>query len=192
MCKTCPPHAPVCPSHGHAGLGLPQGVSRRSALQGLALAGSLLGLSLPALAKPVKLPAPGPRDTCPVCGMFVAPYPYWVATVLWRDGKVVHFDGAKDFFKYLFDLKKYEPGRQRAEIQAMGVTDYYTTERIDALGAFYVVGSDVLGPMGHELVPLDTEAEAREFVADHKGKRILRFAEVTPALPGALDQGKFQ
>jgi hypothetical protein len=59
---------------------------------------------------PVKLPAPGPRDTCPVCGMFVAPYPYWVATVLWRDGTAVHFDGAKDFFKYLLDLKKYEPG----------------------------------------------------------------------------------
>jgi hypothetical protein len=59
--------------------------------------------------------------------MFVAPYPYWVATVLWRDGKAVHFDGAKDFFKYLLDLKKYEPGRSRRHQQAMGVTDYYAT-----------------------------------------------------------------
>jgi hypothetical protein len=80
----------------------------------------------------VKLPAPGPRDTCPVCGMFVAPYPYWIATVLWRDGQAVHFDGAKDFFKYLLDLKKYEPRRSRADIQAMGVTDYYGAERIAA------------------------------------------------------------
>jgi len=165
---------------------------RRATLRGLVLLGSLGVLPLAALSKPVQLPAPGPRDTCPVCGMFVAPYPYWVATVLWRDGTAVHFDGAKDFFKYLFDLKKYAPGRQRTDIQALGVTDYYGTQRIDATGAWYVIGSDVLGPMGHELVPLDSEAEAREFMADHKGRRMLRFADVTPALPAALDDGRFK
>jgi nitrous oxide reductase accessory protein NosL len=31
-----------------------------------------------------------------------------------------------------------------------------------------VIGSDVLGPMGHELVPHDSSEEAREFMADHK------------------------
>jgi nitrous oxide reductase accessory protein NosL len=111
--------------------------------------------------------------------------------VLWRDGKAVHFDGPKDFFKYLQDLKKYEPGRAMAEINAMGVTDYYATGRIDAAGAFYVIGSDVMGPMGHELVPHDTEAEAKEFMADHSGKRVLRFREVTQAMLLGLDNGKF-
>lgn len=173
------PYRPAC--HG-----------RRATLRGLVLLGCLGVLPLAALSKPVQLPAPGPRDTCPVCGMFVAPYPYWVATVLWRDGRAVHFDGAKDFFKYLLDLKKYAPGRQRADIQALGVTDYYGTRRIDATAAWYVIGSDVLGPMGHELVPLETEAEAREFMADHKGARVLRFADVTPALPAALDDGRFK
>ena len=47
------------------------------------------------------LPNPGPKDTCPVCGMFVAKYPHWTATVLYRDGHAHHFDGAKDLFKYL-------------------------------------------------------------------------------------------
>jgi len=160
-------------------------------MQTLAVAAGALVTGRAAHAKPVKLPAPGPRDTCPVCGMFVAPYPYWIATVLWRDGKAVHFDGAKDFFKYLQDLKKYEPSRALAEINAMGVTDYYATGRIDAAQAYYVIGSDVLGPMGHELVPHDTQAEAKEFLADHKGKRVLRFAEVTPAMLLGLDGGKF-
>jgi copper chaperone NosL len=164
---------------------------RRLTLQALVLAGGLAALAPPAGARPVKLPAPGPRDTCPVCGMFVAPYPYWVATVLWRDGTAVHFDGAKDFFKVLLDLKKYQPGRSRNDIQAMGVTDYYGTQRIDALSASYVVGSDVLGPMGHELVPHDSPEEAREFMADHKGRRVLRFADVTAALLAGLDDGKF-
>jgi nitrous oxide reductase accessory protein NosL len=166
-------------------------LSRRVVLQTLAIGAATMSTSLSAQAAPVKLPAPGPRDTCPVCGMFVAPYPYWVATVLWRDGKAVHFDGPKDFFKYLQDLKKYEPGRAMAEINAMGVTDYYATGRIDAAGAFYVIGSDVMGPMGHELVPHDTEAEAKEFMADHSGKRVLRFREVTQAMLLGLDNGKF-
>lgn len=166
-------------------------LSRRVVLQTLAVAAGTLATGQAAQAKPVKLPAPGPRDTCPVCGMFVAPYPYWIATVLWRDGKAVHFDGAKDLFRYMQDLNKYEPGRALAEINAMGVTDYYATGRIDASQAFYVIGSDVLGPMGHELVPHDSQAEAKEFMSDHSGKRIVRFAEVTQAMLLGLDGGKF-
>ena len=65
-------------------------------------------MAVPAVprAGPVETPAPGARDTCPVCGMFVARYPEWVATVLWQDGHAAHFDGAKDLFKYLLDLRR--------------------------------------------------------------------------------------
>jgi copper chaperone NosL len=143
-------------------------------------------------AAALELPAPGPRDTCPVCGMFVAKYTHWVATVLYQDGHAAHFDGGKDFFKYLSDMEKYAQGRTREQIARMGVTGYYDGSRIEAAAAVYVLGSDVLGPMGHELVPLADEAEAKEFLADHKGRRILRFADVTPALLDALDQGKFE
>ena len=191
MCHTCPEAGAIQPFPNQARAAVAHPLSRRIVLGTLAVAFGTLATGQAAHAKPVKLPAPGPRDTCPVCGMFVAPYPYWVATVLWRDGKAVHFDGAKDFFKYLQDLKKYEPGRALAEINAMGVTDYYATGRIDAAAAFYVIGSDVLGPMGHELVPHDTEAEAEEFMADHSGKRVLRFREVTQAMLLGLDGGKF-
>ncbi len=191
MCHTCTASGAAQPLPDQAGAVAVRQLSRRVILQTLAVAAGTLASGQAAHAKPVKLPAPGPRDTCPVCGMFVAPYPYWIATVLWRDGKAVHFDGAKDFFKYLQDLKKYEPGRALAEINAMGVTDYYATGRIDAGQAYYVIGSDVLGPMGHELVPHDTQAEAKEFMTDHSGKRVVRFAEVTQAMLLGLDGGKF-
>lgn len=140
----------------------------------------------------MQLPAPGPKDTCPVCGMFVSLYPDWVATVLYQDGHAHHFDGTKDLFKYLLELPKYAPGHTPADITAIGVTDYYQVTRIDARNAWYVIGSDVLGPMGHELIPLTTAAEAEEFLKDHHGKRIIRFADVTPALLQALDQGQPQ
>lgn len=161
------------------------GFGRRLAVLVLAFA------LLPAWGEGLQLPAPGPKDTCPVCGMFVSLYPDWVATVLYKDGHAHHFDGPKDLFKYLLNLPKYAPGHAQTDIAAMGVTDYYNVNRIDARSAWYVIGSDVLGPMGHELVPLTTQAEAEEFQRDHQGKRIVRFGEVTPALLEQLDQGKF-
>ncbi|MBK8639838.1 MAG: nitrous oxide reductase accessory protein NosL [Chromatiaceae bacterium] len=137
------------------------------------------------------LPDPGPKDTCPVCGMFVAKYPHWTATLLYRDGHAHHFDGAKDLFKYLFDIPKWAPGHKAEDITAIAVTEYYGLSRIPARDAWFVIGSDVLGPMGHELVPLASEADAQEFLRDHGGQRILRFDDVTPELPGHLDAAKF-
>jgi nitrous oxide reductase accessory protein NosL len=124
--------------------------------------------------------------------MFVAKYPHWIATVLFQDGHADHFDGGKDFFKYMLDIKKYGQGRNREQIARMAVTNYYDAARIDAASAWYVLGSDVLGPMGHELVPHTQEADAKEFLNDHKGRRILTFADITPSLLAALDEGRFE
>ncbi len=142
-------------------------------------------------AETLDLPKPGPRDTCPVCGMFVAKYPAWVATALYQDGHAHHFDGAKDLFKYLNDLPKWAPGHELKNIALIGVTEYYSVSLIDAHKAYFVVGSDVLGPMGHELIPLETLEDAKEFMKDHKGVRILRFDQIDAALPEKLDQGNF-
>ncbi len=138
-----------------------------------------------------RLPKPGPKDLCPVCGMLVAKYPHWVATILYKDGHAHFFDGAKDMFKFWFDAPKYAPNHSREMITQMAVTDYYNLQSIDAKSAFYVIGSDVLGPMGHEFVPLASKEDAEEFLKEHKGKRILRFDQVTKELPLQLDAGKF-
>ncbi|MCB1777022.1 MAG: nitrous oxide reductase accessory protein NosL [Candidatus Competibacteraceae bacterium] len=151
-----------------------------------------LGLLSPAGSENLELPDPGPKDTCPVCGMFVALYPDWVATVLYKDGHVHHFDGAKDLFKYLLNLPKYAPDHQIMDIAAIGVTEYYGVTRVDARAAWYVIGSDTLGPMGHELVPLATRTEAEEFLKDHQGQRMVRFDDVTLKLLENLDRGEFQ
>jgi nitrous oxide reductase accessory protein NosL len=121
--------------------------------------------------------------------MFVAKYPEWVATVLYRDGYADHFDGAKDYFKYLFDMPKYALGRTVEQIAGMGVTEYYGLKLIDAKAALYVAGSDVLGPMGHELIPLMNEVDAGDYMKDHAGKMLLSFDEVTPELLVKLDAG---
>jgi copper chaperone NosL len=151
----------------------------------------LLVLALPVGAGDLSFPDPRPRDLCPVCGMVVSKYPPWIASVVYRDGHAHHFDGAKDLFKYLFDVPRYAKGHRAQDIARIGVTEYYEVKRIDARTAWFVIGSDVLGPMGHELIPLASRADAEEFMRDHGGKRILRFDDVKPALPAKLDAGRF-
>jgi len=145
------------------------------------LTGSLLGAQDP---KPFK---PSPKDKCPVCGMFVAKYPDWLAQVVFKDGSHAHFDGAKDMFKYLFNLKKYNPSKKPGDVTALYVTDYYDLSPINGREAFYVIGSDIYGPMGRELIPFQKEADARGFMKDHKGKTLLMFKEVTLETVKGLD-----
>jgi copper chaperone NosL len=130
---------------------------------------------------------PTPKDRCPVCGMFVEKYPDFVAQIAFKDGTFEFFDGAKDMFKYYFNLSKYNPKKKRADIVSIYVTDYYALRYIDGLKAYYVLGSDIYGPMGRELIPLEREKEAREFMKDHDGKKLLRFQGITGSIIKGLD-----
>jgi len=116
---------------------------------------------------------------CPVCGMFVAKFPDWTATARFKDGTTSWYDGPKDMFTHYFDTAHYTPGKSQEDIVALSVKEYYSLSVIDARTAFFVTGSDVLGPMGSELIPFKTEKEARAFKSDHKGKRVLKFSEIS-------------
>lgn len=139
------------------------------------------------LTAPALSPAAGDKkpvivkktDKCQVCGMFVAKYKEWTTEIIFQDGSYVAFDGPKDMMKYYFSPGKFNPSRKQADIQALFVTEYYSAALMDARKMFYVLGSDVLGPMGAELIPVETEAKAKEFMKDHKGKKVLRFGEIT-------------
>jgi copper chaperone NosL len=134
--------------------------------------------------KPLK---PTPKDKCPVCGMFVSKYPDWVAQGVFRDGSRLFFDGVKDMMKFFLNPSAFASSRSRLEKAAFFVKDYYSLESIDGTRAFFVIGSDIFGPMGKELIPFERESEAQEFLKDHKGKRILRFQEITPEMLKTLD-----
>lgn len=143
----------------------------------LAITVTMLAATLPAHApKPAE---PGARDRCAVCGMLVAPYPEWTAQVAFADGTSAFFDGSKDLFKYLLDRDRYLPERRHVAILQVYVTSYYDVRHIPARQATFVTGSEVLGPMGPELVPVASMAEAEEFMRDHGGSRALRFDEIT-------------
>ena len=127
---------------------------------------------------------------CAVCGMFVAKYPNWMAQIHYDDlGQTRFFDGVKDLMVFYFDPERYE-GAPREAIKDIFVKDYYSLNWLSAKDAVYVVGSDVYGPMGHELIPFESKEAAESFSKDHHGKELLTFDEITPGLINSLRLGQ--
>lgn len=155
---------------------MPRQRTRTVLLQMLVMGAPVL---LAGASKPPAAPkALQPKGSCAVCGMHVANFPDWAAAVTFKDGGQAWFDGPKDLFTYLLDLKRYAPRRSAGDVAGILVRDYYGLKHIDGRTAFYVLGSDVLGPMGKELVPFATEAGARDFLKDHKGQKVIAFGDI--------------
>jgi len=128
-----------------------------------------------ALAPVIKIEVP--KDAkCPICGMFVAKYPQWVAMA--NADKTFYFDGVKDMMKYAYARK--------LSGDKLYVSDYYKLSKLEATKAFYVIGSNVYGPMGSELIPFASQEEAVRFSRDHNGQKVIPFEEITEALVKSL------
>jgi copper chaperone NosL len=141
-------------------------------------------VAFPEAKRPAK---PQQKDKCPVCGMFVAKYPDFIAEIVFKDGSYAVFDGTKDMFKYYLNLAKYNPKKKQSDISSLFVTSYYTLTLVDGFRAYYVIGSDVYGPMGRELIPFENLSDAQAFLKDHKGKAVMRFKDVAPGTLKGLD-----
>lgn len=120
----------------------------------------------------------GPGEKCPVCGMFVAKYEQWLTQIVDGNNKPLVFDGVKDMMAYYFNSDRYGGGTDLSKAE-IWVRNYYTLDYIDGRSALYVVGSDVLGPMGDELIPFSTRKEAENFKSDHHGSAVLSFDQIT-------------
>jgi nitrous oxide reductase accessory protein NosL len=66
------------------------------------------------------------------------------------------------------------------------VIEYYTGQRRPAEALFYVIGSDVQGPMGRDFVPVEGRERAQRFRADHHGDRVLAWSEIDAATVQSL------
>jgi len=144
--------------------------------------GMILFLSFNLQAKPVT--DINPDEKCRVCGMFVEKYQPWIAQIQYSDDDVAMFDGVKDMMAFYFEPEKYG-GKLGQKAIAIYVKDYYTQKK----EAVYVTGSDIMGPMGHELIPFDSTSAAENFMKDHKGKKIFQFSEITLEQVTAIRSG---
>ncbi len=67
------------------------------------------------------------------------------------------------------------------------VTEYYTGEQQSVADVMFVVGSDVIGPMGDDFVPIGGRMRADLFVRDHGG-RVVLLGDIDAAVLRDVDQ----
>jgi copper chaperone NosL len=132
---------------------------------------------------------------CPVCGMVIGGKDAQGATVTYKDGRVVGFGGvAAAVFKdghvvgfegarclFIYNSVPEKDDVKVADIEHQYVTDFVSKKMIELPKAFLVLGSNVKGPMGYELIPFANRDEAAKFASENDGKWVVQLHEVTRA-----------
>jgi nitrous oxide reductase accessory protein NosL len=119
---------------------------------------------------------------CKNCGMPSTEFPKWNVKVL--RGNASHYFCSPRCM--LLQATANPSGIQSTD--SILVVDYYEQKFIAAKTAFFVIDSDITGPMGHDFVPFLDEKSAKDFQTEHKGKKIVRMAEVNQEM--ILNLGK--
>jgi len=109
--------------------------------------------------------------------MKIDPASPWRADLVLADGSAIHFDTPR------CALTAWRRGAVPAA--SIRVQDYYDRQWREGKDVLFVVGSDVMGPMGVDLVPVD-RARADKFAEDHEGARPLPVDAVTAELLAEL------
>ena len=130
-----------------------------------------------------------PADvSCGKCGMFPAKYPRWQSQIIFKDGSMTPFDGCKCMFNFLMAVEKFDKTHSSEDVQVVWVKDFDSGAWINAVDAHYVVGSDMMGPMGKELIPFADSGAAMKFNQAHGGA-MMQYAEITPEVLKGLGMG---
>ncbi len=141
----------------------------------------------PASGLPKEAPRPVPADArCPVCGMFPARTPKWAAQVLYRDARAHFFDSPVDMLVFLANVPGFSREHAREDVLSTWVADAGTGAWVAAEQAWYLHGSDALGPMRTGDLAAFSTREAAQRVAGQRGGKVLAYGEITPAIIKSL------
>lgn len=111
-------------------------------------------------------------ERCRTCGMKIDRSSSWRAEVVAQDGSVRSFDTPRCALRAWIT-----PAGAAGPPKALRVQEYYDRAFRDATELRFVVGSDVVGPMGPDFVPVDS-GHVEKFLRDHAGSRQIRLAEI--------------
>lgn len=126
-----------------------------------------------------KIKEPTEKDACTVCGMYPASYPKHNCQIWTMDDRTLHFCSTQCMVNYNADPSKYV--KEPAKTKMAWVTLFSDGMYESAFGTYYVVGSQVNGPMGREAIPFKLKKIAEEFVMANGGK-IVSFPQLAPEL----------
>ena len=109
--------------------------------------------------------------------MVLDPASRWHTEIKMADGMILGFDTPKCAFT-VARTRGIEPSR-------MTFRGYYTQKPFPGDALSFAVGSDVLGPMGDDLVPVEPELSDK-FRKEHGARELHRAADVTRELAEGL------
>ena len=107
---------------------------------------------------------------CKHCGMRIDPTSAWRAELIGEAGNVTAFDTPR------CALTSWRSGTTPAK--TIRVQEYYDRKTREGGELRFVVGGDVVGPMGPDLVPVDPSRSSK-FIQDHGADRALKLDEIT-------------
>jgi copper chaperone NosL len=118
------------------------------------------------------------QDRCPVCAMWVSKYRKFAAAIQLMNGRTFYFCSTGCMISSWMHPEIFI-GATRAELKRSVVQDYFTGEQVTGRSAYWVAGSDVIGPMGPALVPLKDKKHLDVFKKRHGAKAVFRLSEMT-------------
>ncbi len=117
------------------------------------------------------------QDRCPVCGMQISQHVKFASAIQLDDDSSFYFCGTGCMMKAWLHPEIFLD-RDKQSLRRAVAPEYFGGNYIDALSALWVAGSDVVGPMGPALVPLQDEADLETFKVRHGGKITFRLSEL--------------
>ena len=121
------------------------------------------------------------QDRCPVCGMKVIRYPKFSSAIRLTNQATYYFCSNGCMLKTWLHPEIFLKSTRQALSLAV-VRDYFTGRQLDAEKAFWIAGSDVIGPMGPAMVALQESHAVDAFLKRHGGQRVFRLHELTDDL----------
>jgi len=132
------------------------------------------GMTDGAFSQPSKIEA---DSECPLCGMYPARYPEFNCQIIFKDGSYTAFDSTVGLLVYLLFPDK--TGIKQKPISGIYFKDYLKEGWLEAGETFFVTGSEIMGPMGVEFLPADSQQAAEALKKEEKGKDIIHFEMLT-------------
>ncbi|RXJ69686.1 hypothetical protein CRV08_02995 [Halarcobacter ebronensis] len=110
--------------------------------------------------------------------------PAWAAKIVTKENKEFYFISPKSLMEYYYNPAKWPETNihKEEDLKALVVTDYKTMKPIDAKKAFYVYGSHKVSLAGDDIPAFAQLDDAKKFMDENHGRRILKFSDLKEAL----------
>jgi len=121
--------------------------------------------------------------------MLVYKNPLWVSKVVTSNSKELFFISPKSMLEFYYNPKHWPDTKvnSQSDIKDLIVTDYATSQAIDAKYAFYVYGSNKISFAGDDLPAFKNIEDAKYFSNNNNGTKILSFNEISKGLISLLN-----